>query len=1149
MESFVHLHVHTEYSLLDGACRIDRLMQKVRENGQMAVAITDNCAMYGVIPFYQAAIAAGIHPVIGCEIYLAKPKTGYFTAESGRSPDRLVLLCKNNTGYQNLIRIVTEAQLKSKREDARNKPTVDMLLLEQFHEGLIALSGGKNGRIDRFVQNFRLNEARDTALELAGIFGEGNFYLEVQNHGRPDEKRMLNEMRSISIETGIPLAATNDARYLTPAESRTHKLLKCIRDGKLMPLGMPDPENEQDYDLKSTVSMNELFLNDPEAIRNTEEIARRCDVHFTFGTLRLPKYQVYGISDTTVYFRLLCEQGLRERYGDNPPEGAAERLEYEYNVIRRMGFVDYFLIVWDFVHYAKMNDIPVGPGRGSGAGSLCAYCIGITEIDPLKNGLLFERFLNPERVSMPDFDIDFCIEGRQRVIDYVTKKYGADHVAQIIAFDTMKARAAVRDVSRIMNLRNDLADQVARAIPDDLNITIETALEQSAELRRLRDEEPSVKLLLEQAQLIEGMPRHTTIHAAGVVISAEPVMNLVPLQRSDSAIVTQYTMGILERLGMLKMDFLGLRNLTVIREAERQIQKRLPAFSVAKIPQDDAAVYTMLSRGDSIGVFQMESEGLRRVLMQMKPTCMSDLTAVISLYRPGPMESIPQYLAERVDPEKVHYDHPLLEPILKETFGCIVYQEQVMEICRSLAGYSYGRADLVRRAMAKKKHDVMEQEREVFLHGNENCCGAVANGVPEETANAIFDRMAAFASYAFNKSHAASYAYLAYQTAYLKCRYPYEYLAALMTSVMQNTAKLTGYVQLAAANGIRILPPDINKSEAGFTAAGEGIRFGLLGIRGLGSGVIEKYLQERAAHGAYRSLQDFCERNTAGELNKRVVEALIRSGAFDGLGWNRREMLENYESMITVMKLQHRSVISGQLTLFGGDQSGMDNAMIMQPHAVPEYPERVLLEMEKDYTGMYLSGHPLDRWKEYLQLLHTQEIADIIRMKDGAKVRLFCMITNLRSHITKKGAEMCYLTIEDFTGSMECMVFPSLYEEIRNVLQNQAIICIRGTLSKKENETKLVCDYAFSEEQMTTYILQSCFFCIKIDDNDRERMTQILELLRWNDGAMPCCFWLNQKRMYLQLKQQTGVRLNKQFLKRLSEIIPLSQCGLIEKTR
>ena len=1141
MEPFVHLHVHTEYSLLDGACRIDRLMERVKENGQTAVAMTDHGVMYGAIQFYQAALEAGIHPVIGCEIYVAPRSRFDKDSASDRSPYHLILLCENQEGYQNLLQIVSKASI----EGFYAKPRADWELLTQYHEGLIALSGCMSGEVARKLRNGETEAARETAERYAALFGKDHYYLEIQNHGLAEDLRLLDGIRKLAKATGIPLAATNDAHYLRKSDASLQKLLVCIQTGTTMqaPSSMVMPNDE--FYLKSTEEMNALFAEFPDALRNTAEIAKRCNVTFEFGKIKLPQYRAEGVTDTKVYFRQLCEDGLKRRYGETPSAEAVARMNYEYDVITRMGYVDYYLIVWDFVHYAKQHDIPVGPGRGSGAGSLCAYCIGITDIDPLKNGLLFERFLNPERVSMPDFDIDFCIEGRQRVIDYVTRRYGADHVAQIIAFDTLKARAAVRDTGRAMDLPYALCDQVAKAIPQDFTITLERAVQESADLKQMYEEKTQVRQLLDMAMKLEGMPRHASTHAAGVVISAVPVAEQVPLQRNDDAVVTQYTMNILEQLGLLKMDFLGLRNLTVIHAAECLIQQRKPDFRMTAIPEDDEAVFRMLSKGDSIGVFQMESDGLRRVLVQMQLTCISDLTAVISLYRPGPMDSIPQYLAARSDPGKVHYDHPLLEPILRETFGCIVYQEQVMEICRALAGYSYGRADLVRRAMAKKKHKVMEQEREIFIHGNETCCGAVANGVPEETANAIFDRMAAFASYAFNKSHAAAYARVAYETAYLKCRYPAEYFSALMTSVISYTPKLLEYIALSEAHGIAVLKPDINSSDAGFTVSGNGIRFGLAAVRGLGANVIRAYVAERRAHGKYRSFQEFCERNAGQELNKRAVESLIRCGAFDGLGWNRRQMLETYEQLIASVSNQSRHVISGQLSLFGDapEDAGVPQ---MQPPDVPEYSEQVLLQMEKEVTGLFLSGHPLSRWRAHCQLLRLPEIADVIRMKDHAPVMLLCMVSEARAHVTKKGDRMCYLTVEDFTGTLECLVFQSLYPQVQKLLQPDTLVLVKGKLSKKDGEIRLFCDGIMTEQNFSDYAAARQL-CCKVSDNEPEKMKAVLEICRRFPGETPLCFWLTGSRKYLKPKMQQGTDVSERMLKCLTEQLPISQIALIDR--
>ncbi|MCQ2417761.1 MAG: DNA polymerase III subunit alpha [Oscillospiraceae bacterium] len=1139
MEPFVHLHVHTEYSLLDGACRIPQLIQHLKKLGQTSAAITDHGVMYGAVSFYQAAKAEGIHPVIGCEIYVAPRSRFDKSSPADRSPYHLTLLCENNTGYQNLLQIVSQANL----DGFYSKPRADLDLLRRYHEGLIALSGCMSGEIARKILADEYEAAKATALQYAKIFGDNHYYLEIQNHGMTGDLRILNGIRRISRETGIPMAASNDAHYLTKEDAELQKLLVCIQTGTSMtsPSSMVLP-NDQFY-VKSTDEMYALFPDDREALLNTARIAERCQVSFVFGQIKLPKYHQNGVTDTTAFFRTLCREGLQKRYHGAPSAEAVRRLQYEYDVIVQMGYVDYFLIVWDFVHFAKSHDIPVGPGRGSGAGSLCAYCIGITEIDPLANGLLFERFLNPERVSMPDFDIDFCIEGRQKVIDYVTRKYGEDHVSQIITFDTLKAKAAVRDTGRALDLPYGLCDQVAKAIPADLHITLEQAIKESEDLRRLQEEKPQVRRLLEFAQKLEGMPRHASMHAAGVVISAIPVSQMVPLQRNEDTVITQYTMSVLEQLGLLKMDFLGLRNLTVIHETERNIQKTLPRFRMADIPEEDEAVFEMLSRGDSLGVFQMESDGIRRVLTQMRPRNISDLTAVISLYRPGPMESIPQYIEVRNHPEKIHYDHPLLEPILKETFGCIVYQEQVMEICRALAGYSYGRADLVRRAMAKKKHDLMEQERQVFLYGNETCCGAIANGVPEKTADMIFQRMSAFASYAFNKSHAAAYARLAYETAYLKCRFPREYFSALMTSVISSTGKLLDYISLAEAHNIHVLGPDINQSDASFTPCEDGIRFGLVALKGMGIHFIQKIIQERSSNGEYRSMQDFCERNASNELNKRAVESLILSGAFDRLGWNRSQMMTVYEQMIQTITNENRSKVQGQLSLFGNDTGA--EAFTIAPSDLPEFPQQQLLRMEKEITGLYLSGHPLQRWRTVCRFLRMPEIADVRQIQKETEISMLCMVREAREHTTKKGDKMCYLTAEDFTGSMECLVFPSLFPTVKNLLMPDMVVWIKGRITMKNQEQHFICSGIMSEQLFEEYT-HSKQLCIKIPQNNREIIQQVMAAATKYPAETPFCFWLSQSRKYIRPRSQNGIEICSGLEKELSEILPLSQCALID---
>ena len=891
MADFVHLHVHSEYSLLDGACRLKELVKRVKELGQTAVAVTDHGNLYAAIEFYNEAKAAGIKPIIGCEVYVA-PRTRFDKIHGqDNKPYHLVLLCENNEGYDNLIKLVSIGYV----DGFYNKPRVDLEVLKKHSKGLIALSGCIAGEIPRLLMNGEYDNAVAAAIRYRDIFGENNFFIEIQNHGIKEELSVLPLLYKLSAQTGIRLAATNDAHYIAKHDAKIQKVLVAIQTNT--PLSKPSPLNfpTNEFYIKTAEEMEQLFSGRNDAIQVTAEIAERCNVEFEFGVIKLPRYEIPGTTDNAGYFTKMCREGLRRRYGDDVPEEYKARLEYELDVIIKMGYVDYFLIVWDFINYAKTHGIPVGPGRGSGAGSIAAYCIGITGIDPMKYNLLFERFLNPERVSMPDFDIDFCYERRQEVIDYVVEKYGSDRVAQIITFGTMAARAAVRDVGRVMELPYQLTDKVLKLIPFELHATLDKALSNSSELKELYMKDSSVHELIDIAKKIEGMPRHASTHAAGVVISDAPVSNYVPVQKNDDSVVTQYPMNILESLGLLKMDFLGLRTLTVISDTVKEIQKSNAGFDINNIPLDDSAVFEMLSSGDSSAVFQFESAGMRQVLSRLKPVSIEDLIAVLSLYRPGPMDSIPKYIENRHHPEKVTYKHPMLEDILNVTYGCIVYQEQVMQICRKLAGYSYGRADLVRRAMAKKKADVMAKEREVFVSG------AVKNGVPEKTANEIFDEMSGFASYAFNKSHAAAYAHIAYQTAYLKCHYYKEYIAALMTSVLENQNKLMEYISECEKSGVKILPPDINSSGAGFTADKNGIRFALLAVRNLGRNAINNIIAERR-NGRFTSLEEFCRRMNGKDINRKAAESLIKCGAFDCFDLNRRQMIENYDRIFSSLQ-------------------------------------------------------------------------------------------------------------------------------------------------------------------------------------------------------------------------------------------------------
>ena len=1061
--SFAHLHVHTEYSLLDGACRISGLVKRAKELGQSAVAITDHGAMYGVIDFYKAARAEGIKPVIGCEVYVAPRKHTDRVPELDRESRHLVLLCENNTGYSNLIKLDSLAWT----EGFYNKPRVDIGLLEQYHEGLIALSACLAGEIPRALMQNDYEGAKRTALEYKRIFGEGNFFLELQDHGIDAQKRINPYLIRLSKECDIPLAVTNDCHYINREDSRLHHVLLCIQTGhtvdEKMPLGFPTDE----FYLKSEDEMRSLFPDHPEAADNTALIAERCNVEFTFGELKLPRFDVPGNRDHTEYFRDECYKGLYRRYGEDPDRSLIERLEYEINTISQMGYVDYYLIVNDYVSFAKRSGIRVGAGRGSGAGSLAAYCIGITGIDPIKYDLLFERFLNPERVSMPDFDVDFCKDRRQEVIDYVIRKYGSDHVAQIAAFGTMAARGAVRDVGRALGLPYALCDKVAKLIPYELGMTIPKALKGSEELKELCSTDPQIKELIDTASKLEGTPRHTTTHAAGVVITDRPVSDYVPLSKNDDAVVTQFTMTTLDELGLLKMDFLGLRNLTVLHDAELSIRKTVPDFSVDSIPDNDSEVFELFARGDTEGVFQFESAGMKNVLVQLKPRSLEDIIAVISLYRPGPMDSIPRYIENRRNPEKITYAHPLLKPILEVTYGCIVYQEQVMQIFRSLAGYSLGRADIVRRAMSKKKKSVMEQERSVFINGlndeNGNVIveGCINRGVPKETAEKVFSEMESFASYAFNKSHAACYALISYQTAYLKCHYPCQYLAALLTSVLDNSGKVALYIDDCNHMGIKVLPPHVNESDAGFTVHGNQIRFGLMAVKNLGRNLITAIIHERT-QGSFTSFFNFCSRVYGSDMNRRALESLIRCGALDGLGANRRQMLMSADYYIQLISQQKTRAINGQLDLFGMS-SGDDSDIAAELPQVQEFPEQELLEMEKQTAGLYLSGHPLSGYEDVINKIHADRINDILSSdgdyRDGSRVDIIAIVSGVKLKTTRNDQRMAFVDIEDKYGQMEMIVFPSTLSEYGGIISEGNTLRIKATVSCREDEDKkLICN-------------------------------------------------------------------------------------------
>ena len=1065
--AFAHLHVHTEYSLLDGACRMERLLDAAKEMGQTAVAITDHGCMYGVVEFYKAAKKRGIQPILGCEVYVARRTRFDKVHELDGENRHLVLLCENETGYHNLLALVSKAWV----EGFYSKPRVDLDLLREHHEGLIALSACLAGEIPRALTRGDYEGAREAALRYERIFGRGNFYLELQDHGMAEQKRINPQLIRLSRETGIPLVATNDCHYIAPEDSRMHRVLLCIQTGRTIEDENAMEFGSEEFYFKSEEEMRALFPDVPEAADNTVKIAQRCQVELEFGKTKLPAFFTPDGSDNLEFFRRLCQEGLARRYGENPPQEYRDRLEYEIRVISQMGYVNYYLIVWDFIRYARSVGIPVGPGRGSGAGSLAAYCVGITNVDPMRYDLLFERFLNPERVSMPDFDIDFSDERRDEIIGYVVDKYGADHVAQIVTFGTMAARGALRDVGRALNIPYNKVDQVAKLVPLSLGMTLDTAMKQSKELREKVEADPQVKELWDMARKVEGMPRHASTHAAGVVITDKPVMDYVPLSKNDDAVVTQYTMTAIEELGLLKMDFLGLRNLSVIDHAEKLVRRREAGFSIEAASEDDGAVFRMLSEGHSEGVFQLESPGMKRLLVQAQPACVEDLIAIISLYRPGPMQFIPQYLESRKNPESVHYRHPLLRPILEPTGGCIIYQEQVMQIFRDLAGYSLGRADIVRRAMAKKKHDVLEREREVFLHGQQRedgtweVDGCLRRGVDQQTALELFKEIESFASYAFNKPHAAGYALVAYQTAYLKCHYPCEYMAALLSSVLGQTGKVAEYIEECGRLGISVLPPHVNYSDMGFTVVGKSIRFGLLAVKNLGRNVIARMVEERRGGGEFTSFYNFCKRMAGRDLNRRAIESLVKCGALDGLGNNRREMLLAVERVLDSLEADKRRNVEGQMGFFDAPGSAQGGEPPLEK--TEDFSAADKLNMEKEVTGMYLSGHPMAayaglyqeggyaRMDEILQSAGERETG---RYQDGQWVTLLGMVVGVRKKATKNNAQMAFVSLEDMYGAITALVFPKVLEQYGSLLYEGAVVEVQGKLSFTEDKApELVC--------------------------------------------------------------------------------------------
>ena len=1062
---FTHLHLHTEYSLLDGACSIKPLVSRLRELGMDACAVTDHGVMYGVVDFYRACKDAGIHPVIGCEVYVCPDMDEKQSAF--REYSHLVLLCENNEGYKNLSRLVSEGFTRG----FYYRPRVDYRLLEKYSGGLIALSACLSGDLPKLLLDGRDNEARQVAQKYLDIFGRGNFFVELQDHGIPEEKQVLPRLVKLAREMDIPLVVTNDCHYLTADDAEAQEVLMCIQTGKTL----SDPNRmkmttRQLY-VKSEAEMRALFPNFPDAIENTAKIAARCNVEFDFSTTHLPKFPLpEGETDALAYLRALCEKGLKERYGEGR-EDARERMEYELGVISGMGYVDYFLIVWDFIHYARTHGVGVGPGRGSGAGSIVAYCLGITAIDPIQYNLLFERFLNPERVSMPDIDVDFDYERRGQVIDYVRRRYGQDHVAQIITFGTMAARAVIRDVGRVMDLSYQETDRLAKLVPFELGMTLERALSLSTELRRIYEGDERVREVIDTAKKLEGMPRNASTHAAGVLITSEPVVNYVPLQTNDDVVTTQFPMGTLEALGLLKMDFLGLRTLNVIMDSiALAVEAGAEPFKSEDIPLDDPGVYKMISEGDTDGVFQLESAGMKQFLTNMKPENFEDVIAAISLYRPGPMESIPRYIQGKHDPSSVRYETPLLKPILDVTYGCMVYQEQVMQIVRDLAGYSYGRSDLVRRAMAKKKHDVMAKEKEIFIHGQVESGkvtvpGAVRNGVPEDVAEHIFDEMTAFASYAFNKSHAAAYALVAVQTAWLKLHWPVQFMAALMNSLSGNSDKVGYYIQTCRKRGIRVLPPDVNKSQEKFSVENGAIRFGFAGVKNLGHGAIQAIVSEREAGGPYRDIFDLCERVACAAVNKKCVESLIRAGAMDGLPGSRSQKLCVFERAMDAAGRRQKTAVQGQLSLF----DAVEDVEIAPPPLpdVPDFSRQEQLRMEREVTGVYITGHPLDEYEAVLSKLEvdSQALQSLSEAADGGMswdqklVTMGGIVAERKVKATKSGTMMAFVQLEDMYGLTEVLVFPKVYDRVGHLLTQDAPVLLTGRLSVREEESpKLLLD-------------------------------------------------------------------------------------------
>ena len=1150
--AFTHLHVHTEYSLLDGSSKIKELLPRAKELGMDSLAITDHGVMYGVIDFYKKAKEVGIKPILGCEIYVAPGSR--FDREQGRGEDRyyhLVLLAENNQGYKNLMKIVT----RGFTEGYYYKPRVDYEVLEKYHEGIIALSACLAGEIPNKILKEDFDGARAAANKMRDIFGENNFFLELQDHGIRQQTQVNTSLIRLSRELGIPMVVTNDVHYIREEDAVPHDLLLCIQTGKKV--------SDQDrmryeggqYYLKSEEEMQKVFPYAREAMDNTHKIAERCNVEIVFGEQKVPKFDVPEGYDAFSYLKELCETGLVKRYGDPPPQELQERLSYELSTIKNMGYVDYFLIVWDFIRFAKSQGIAVGPGRGSAAGSIVSYCLEITNIDPIRYQLIFERFLNPERVSMPDIDIDFCYERRQEVIDYVYEKYGKDKVVQIVTFGTMAARMAVRDVGRVLDIPYVQVDNVAKMIPMELGITIEKALKSNPELKQAYESDDVVKNLIDMSMRLEGLPRHTSIHAAGVVIGSKPLDEFVPLSRgADNVITTQFTMTTIEELGLLKMDFLGLRTLTVIQDAARMIGKKLGYdFSIDTIDYDDAKVYEMIGQGKTEGVFQLESAGMKSFMKELKPTNLEDVIAGISLYRPGPMDFIPKYLKGKNDPASITYTCPQLEPILKPTYGCIVYQEQVMQIVRDLAGYTLGRSDLVRRAMSKKKAAVMAKERQNFVYGNaeEGVKGCIANGIDEKTANQIYDDMTDFAKYAFNKSHAAAYAVVAYQTAFLKYYYPKEFMAALMTSVMDNTTKVSEYILACRNMGIPILPPDINEGYSGFSVSGNGIRYGLSAIKSVGRAVVDVIIAERESGGLFKNLDDFVSRMSNKEVNKRTLESFIKSGALDTLPGTRKQKLIVSGDLLESKSKEKKTVMEGQMSFFDiAPEEEKDNFHITFPD-VGEYDKQTLLAFEKETIGIYVSGHPMEEYRELWEKNVTARTSDFVVdevgktiVEDNSNVVIGGMITSKKVKTTKTNQLMAFITVEDLVGTVEVLVFPKIYEKNRQAFTEENKVFIRGRASIGDDPVgKLICEevipFTDIPNELWLQFENQAFYASHIDD--------VMAALRDSDGKDRVIMYLKEERKMRRLSENWAVLAGPDLLNRLYKILGEKNVKVVQK--